>query len=259
MPPEQAVHHVPPLPSQAITKQRALENYFPILKDIHTESKCPEHNGYNTRLCRQADMLPQPHTKVAFLPPLVDRPSAHPDTIKTAIERGQSLARAAGEDVLISIADQQLYKVITDILFYEPLYFKFVIPVFGVMHMFMNFIHAAAIIKAGSGVKAVLAVTFGSIDKMLNGMKYPQIFRALKTLVEKLFRDVVQEPEVISFTRPIEVLEVRTSCSRTTKIWTNNGDHNHHVKTVIIIMNVSCGGHEGNWALRLFAAEAKFP
>ena len=94
MPPEQAVYHVPPLSllaSQAITKQRALENYFAILKDIHTESKCPEHNGYNTRLCRQADMLPQPHTKVAFLPPFVDRPSAHPDNIKTAIERGLHL------------------------------------------------------------------------------------------------------------------------------------------------------------------------
>ena len=77
MPPEQAVHHVPPLSllaSQAITKQRALENDFAFLQDIHTESKFPEHNGYNTRLCRQADMLRQPHTKVAFLPQLVDRP-----------------------------------------------------------------------------------------------------------------------------------------------------------------------------------------
>ena len=61
MPPEQAVHPVPPpslLASQATTKQRVLENDFVFLKCIHTESKCPEHNGYNTRLCRQADMLP---------------------------------------------------------------------------------------------------------------------------------------------------------------------------------------------------------
>ena len=44
------------------------------------------------------------------------------------------------------------------------------------MHMLMNFIHAAGIIKAGSGVKEVLAGTFGSIDKMLDGMKYPKPF-----------------------------------------------------------------------------------
>ena len=77
--------------------------------------------------------------------------------------------------------------------------------------------------------------------------------------MEKLFRGVVREPEIISFTRLIEVLEVRARCSRTTKIWTNNGDHNHHVKTVIIMMNGSRGGHEGNWALRLFAAQATIP
>ena len=82
-------------------------------------------------------MLNQPHTEVAFLP-LVDRPPAHPDTIKTAIERGLSLARA----------DQQLYKVTIDILFHEPFYFKSVIPVLGGMHMLMNFIHATAITMA---------------------------------------------------------------------------------------------------------------
>ena len=57
MPPEQAVHHVPPLSllaSPAITKQRAMETEFAFLQDIHMVSKCPEFNGYNTRLCRQA-------------------------------------------------------------------------------------------------------------------------------------------------------------------------------------------------------------
>ena len=79
MPPEQAIHHLSPLSllaSQATTKQRALENEFAFLQDIHMESNCPEFNGYNIRLCRQAGMLPQPHTEVALLP-LVDRPPTH--------------------------------------------------------------------------------------------------------------------------------------------------------------------------------------
>ena len=38
------------------------------------------------------------------------------DPIKTAIERGLSLASAAGEDVLIFKADQQLYKGTVDVL-----------------------------------------------------------------------------------------------------------------------------------------------
>ena len=67
MTPEQAVHHLPPLSllaSQATTKQRALDNEFAFLQDIHMESKSPEFNRYNTRLCRQSGMLPQPHTEV---------------------------------------------------------------------------------------------------------------------------------------------------------------------------------------------------
>jgi hypothetical protein len=99
--------------------------------------------------------------------------TGHPDTIKTAIERGLTLARAAGEDVLIFTADQQLYKLTIDILFYEPLYFKSGIPVLVGMRMLMNFIHATAIVMASSGMKEVLAGTFGSVDKMLNGKKNP--------------------------------------------------------------------------------------
>jgi len=96
-----------------------VENEFAFLQDIHTQSKCPEYNGYNTRHCRQAGTVPQPQTEVALLP-LIDRPPAHPDIIKTAIERGLSLTSAAVEDVLIFRAEQQLYKVTIDILFHEP-------------------------------------------------------------------------------------------------------------------------------------------
>ena len=76
MPPELAAHHVPPLSllaSKAITKQRTLEKEFAFLQDIHMESKCPEYNGYITRLWRQAGMLPQSYTEVAFLT-LIERP-----------------------------------------------------------------------------------------------------------------------------------------------------------------------------------------
>lgn len=253
MPPEQAVNQVPPLfflAAQVISARRALENDFAFFQDIVADQKCPEYNGYNTRLCREAGMLPLPKTEVAFLP-LVDRPPAHPDTIKTAIEKGLSLVRAAGDDVLIFTADQQLYKVTIDIMFHEPSYFKSVIPVLGGMHMLMNFIHATSVIMAGSGMKEVLASTFGSIDKMLSGKKYPQNFRALRMLVEELLRGVVQEQEVTSFARLIEVLEAQASHSRTSKMWIDN-----LVKTVIIMMNFSRGGHEGDWAVHHFAAEA---
>ena len=44
------------------------------------------------------------------------------------------------------------------------------------MHMLRNFIHATTVIMAGSGMKEVLASSFGRVDKMLSGNKYPQTF-----------------------------------------------------------------------------------
>ena len=47
------------------------------------------------------------------------------------------------------------------------------------MHMLMNFIHATAVIIAGSGMNEILAWTFGSVEKMLSGKKYPQNVQAI--------------------------------------------------------------------------------
>ena len=155
--------------------KRAVENDFVFLQDIHTQPKCPEYNEFNTRLCKEARMLPQHKTDVAFLP-LVIRPPAHHDTTKTAIDKGLTLMRATGDDVLIFTADQQLYKIVIDIVFYQPTYLQSEIPVLGGMHILMNFIHATAVIVAGGGMNEILAGTFVSVEKMLSGKKYPQNF-----------------------------------------------------------------------------------
>ena len=203
-------------------------------------------NIMGTNKAREAGMNTKPKTEVAFMP-LVDRPPAHPDTIKTAVEKGLSLVRAAGEDVLVFTADQQqLYKVTIGIQFHQPSYFKSVIPVLGGMHMLMNFIHAIAIILAGSGMNEILAGTFGCIDKMLSGKKYPHNFRPLGMLVEEVLRSVVLIQGVTSFVRLIEQLEAQAGRSKT-------------AKAVIIMMNFSRGGHEGDWVLHLLAAEAMLP
>ena len=178
MPPEQALNHIPTLlflASQVIAVPRAVENDFVFLQDIHTQPKCPEYNGFTTRLCGEACMLLQYKTNVVFLP-LLDRPPAHHDTTKTAIDKELTLMRAAGDDVLIFRADQKLYKIVIDIVFYQPTYLQSEIPVLGGMHMLMNCIRATAVIMASSGMNEILAGTFGSVEKMLSGKKYPQTF-----------------------------------------------------------------------------------
>ena len=73
------------------------------------------------------------------------RPPAHHSTIKTAI--ALSHVRAGKEDIFT--ADQQIYKIVINVVFREPLHFDSIIPVLGGMYMLMNFIHAAAIIMKG--------------------------------------------------------------------------------------------------------------
>ena len=89
MPQHIALNQVPPLwflVSQNISQRRASENDLVFFQNVITDPKCPEYNGYNTRSCREAGVLSQPKTEVSFLP-LIDRPPADPDTMKTAIEK----------------------------------------------------------------------------------------------------------------------------------------------------------------------------
>ena len=134
---------------------------------------------------------------------------AHRDTIETAIDKGLSLMRASGDDVLIFTADQQLYKIVKDIMFYQPTYFESVIPVLGWMHMLMNFIHAAAVSMADSEMNEILAGTFGSVEKMLSGKKYPQNFRAIRMLVEEMPQCILEG--VDSFSHLIIVLDAQAT------------------------------------------------
>jgi len=89
---------------------------------------------------------------------------------------------------------------------------------------------------------------------MLSGKKYPQNFRALRMLVEELLCDVVQKQGVASFAHLTETLDARARRSKTTKMWIDN-----LIKAVIIMLNFSRAGHEGDWYLHLLAAEAMLP
>ena len=66
-------------------------------------------------------------------------------------------------------------------------------------------------------------------------------------LVEEMLQCILEG--VDSFPHLIIALDARA-----TKLWSDN-----LVKTVIIMMIFSGAGHEGDWALHLYAAEAMLP
>ena len=225
------------------------------MKDIVTRESCPEWSGYNTQLARQTGMAIEPKAKVVYLP-LIDKDPASPSTILTAIEKGLTLLNDAGtgQNILVLTVDQQLYKVTVDILFHTPSYFMNVIRVLGGMHTLMAFIHAICIILS-LALKAILSATFGSVDKMMSGKKYPQNFRALRMLTEEMLRNLLRDnPGITSMEHLLNCLKERSERSKTTKLWSDT-----LIKGLFIMTAFVRGAHEQDFPLQLAAVKAMLP
>ena len=104
----------------------------------------------------------------------------------TAITEGLRIVQEENQDFLVLTADQQIYKVIVDILFATPDLITKVIRVLGLMHFVMDFVSCIGTLTIDSGLKAILCRIFGSVEKILEGKKYPQNVRALCLLTEEL-------------------------------------------------------------------------
>ena len=67
--------------------------------------------------------------------------------------------------------------------------------ILGGMHFLMDFVGCVGTLMADSGLKEIMSTTFGSVDKMLQGKKYPQNIRALGLHTEELLRPVFQKED----------------------------------------------------------------
>ena len=255
MPINIALKQVPPLSFLAnYTRMQSYANDtdFKFTLDVLTDETCPEWNGYNTRQARQSGRSLEPQAKVVYLP-LINMTPSHPTTIKTGIERGLEFITKNDQEILIFTVDQQLYKVTIDIMFNQPSYFEKVVPILGPMHNAMAFIHAICILMIG--IKPLLASTFGSVDKMMSGKKYPQNFRALRMIAEEVLRPVIENnPGITSMGDLKKYLAELSNKSKTAKLWTDC-----LIKPVYILMSFLRAAHENEHALQIASAEAMLP
>ena len=63
-----------------------------------------------------------------------------------ALKKGAKFVRENGQLVLYFTVDMQLYKIVVDILFYQPVLLKTVVPICGGLHSIMNNIHAVCVL-----------------------------------------------------------------------------------------------------------------
>ena len=84
----------------------------------------------------------------------------------TAITEGLRIVQEENQDFLVLTADQQIYKVIVDILFATPDLITKVIRVLGLMHFVMDSVSCIGTVMTDSGLKVILCRIFGSVEKI---------------------------------------------------------------------------------------------
>ena len=240
------------LATMALSKKRAETNDALFLRDIVTAENCPEYNGYNTRECRKQGQAMQPKAKAVYLP-LIDMTPSDPDTMMTAMRQSQIQAHQCGQEYCVFTCDLQLYRVSVNILWAYPEQFGNVILRLGGMHTLMSFVGSIGTLMANSGLSEILESTFGGVNKMLNGKKYPQNVRALRILTEEVLRPLIEEDPDGQTTFNSMLCNV-ASKSRTAKLWADV-----LVKGAMLMMMYVRAEREGDWCLHLYAVKEMIP
>ena len=238
-----------------VSLKRSRDNDFQFIRSILYVVDTPEHSGYNTRLCRQAGMSPMTASAVRYLP-LINMTPSDPDCINTAMAHGFKITKDSNQNIMVMTCDQQLYKIVVDITFHTPALLTQVVAVLGGMHFLMDFVGCIGSLVAENGTKAILSTTFGSVDKMLSGKKYPQNVRALRLLTEEILRPVFDHhaDHLHSMDDLDTVLSELSGKSQTTKMWVDL-----IIKPTFLMMQFSRASHEGDWPLHITTAEAMLP
>ena len=78
-------------------------------------------------------------------------------------------------------------------MFATPDLIQQVIQILRLMHFLMDFIACIGTLMVDTGLKTILSRTFGSVDRMLEGKKYPQNLCALRLITEELLRTIFEK------------------------------------------------------------------
>lgn len=241
------------LNAQEISVNRAKDLDFQFLKDVVADAPCPEHNGYNSQISRKQGHSVSKRSNIVYLP-LIDNPPADPRTIMTSMLKAKKVSEDAGQEYAVFTADQQLYKVAVNILWQYPDMFRNFYIRLGGMHLLMNFVGSVGTLMSNSGLEDILSSTFGGVQKMLNGKKFPGNLRALRILTEELLRPVIYEKEPEDMEALLMVLNEAACKSRTAKLWVEC-----LIQPVLIMLRYIRAEREGDWLLHLNCVEAMVP
>ena len=127
--------------------------------------------------------------------PLIDRKPAGPSTMLSAIKQSKYLTKQTGQTITVFTADQQLYKLVIDIMWVWTELARDFIPRLGGMHWLMSFVGSIGTLMMNSELEDILKKAFASVSKMLAGKMFPMNVRALRLVTEEILKNYISDME----------------------------------------------------------------
>ena len=124
----------------------------------------------------------------------------------------------SGQTYTIFTNDQQLFKITTQMTWWQPKLWKNFYPVLEGMHLLMSFIGCIGNLMGNTGLSNILKTSFGAVDKILLGKEFSNNIRSLRMAVKEILRLVLLNSVLTTFDDLMSYLEGLAFKNRTAKL-----------------------------------------
>ena len=128
--------------------------------------------GTTQSKCKKPIKLQKNKIKVIWKP-LINKTPSDPLTILTTMCNTEVISHQAGPQVAVFTCNQQLFRVIIDIMWDDPARWKYFYPHINGMHWLMNFVGSVGKLMKNSRLNMLIKTAFAGVDKMLISKNYP--------------------------------------------------------------------------------------
>ena len=154
--------------------------------------------------------------------------------------------KKAGQEYRVFTNDQQIFKIVTQITWWNPDEWKMFFPVLGGMHVSMSFVRCIDTLMTKPGLSDLFKAAFGGVDKMLQRKRFPRNTCALRICAEDVLQETLQNDSVSDFCSMMNKLDSIASKSRTVCMWLDA-----LIWPLFWIMRFVRAGREADWPLHI--------
>ena len=217
------------------------------IKKYHSAEACPDSNGFNTERSRETGVSLKPKSRVIY-ELLIDKTPSDPNTILTAMYKAERITQKTGQTITVFTLDQQLYKIVLDVIWSDTLRWNHMIPRLRGVHWLISFMGCTGALMENSGLVPWLECASAGISKMLAGKNFPINVRALRFIVLELLRGFVDD--VTSFGELQEKLDKISQEKILAEHWVRN-----LIRPVFLMMFFIHAERGGELPLHLYACQ----